>query len=379
MERIRLSTPKQILDAVPKLLGYSPVGSLVAIPLSGRRGGVVLRFDLPSLSNSRAVNAAPYASAVIGHLAYLSNIERVVFVLSPNLPFGSGPMPPHSELAEALVEFGDRAGIEVVLCLCRALDAWGVYGCDDPDCCDVGPRALGAQDAWREAAEPVIHAEIASAPAGRRRAFAEADERHAQVHEGEDDFSGMRQGWLAALTPEGGGSGLSDAQLAGLLCMLRGRRTSELLLITVAFGDRDELLSLSPIWASLLPGESTGPQLPAFSRERVRTAVACLRDLGALVDLDEEPGLLAGIAWLEWASGRASAGAAFAQRALARRPDDRVAASVVWLVERCVLPPWLSDVQDWLTDADTDTDTDADTDADTETETESGSAVWREG
>lgn len=346
MEQIRLSTPKQILDAVPRLLGYSPVGSLVAIPLSGKRGGVVLRFDLPVVPGRPPVRGA-YANAVVGHLAHLNSIERVVFVLSPDLPFGVGPRPPFSWLAEELVAASDRAGIEVVLCICRASDAWGVYGCDDPDCCDIGPRGLGTQQSWLDAApKPVDDAAIAPASRSRRLAFAEADERHWQLHDGEEDLTSMRRGWLTSFAPASLSAGPDDARLAQLLCMLRGRHTSELLLVTIAFGASDGLLSLAQVWGTVI-GESEQPRLPAFSRKRVRGAVRVLRELAALVDLDDESGLLAGLSWLEWASGRSSAAASFAQSALSVRPDDSLASSVAWLVERNVVAPWLSVVEEW--------------------------------
>ncbi|PPF47120.1 hypothetical protein C5B85_02270 [Pseudoclavibacter sp. AY1F1] len=347
MEQIRLSTPKQILDAVPRLLGYSPVGSLVAIPLSGKRGGVVLRFDLPSASGKPTVRATSYANSVVGHLAHLKSIERVVFVLSPDQPFGAGPRPPFSWLTEELVAAAERAGIEVVLCICRATDAWGVYGCDDPDCCDIGPRALGTQRSWVEAAaRPIDDSVVAPASRRRRLAFAEADERHWQLHDGEDDLPSMRRGWLTIFAPASLAASPDDARLARLLCMLRGRHTSELLLVTIAFGVSHDLLSLARVWGPVMSDDEE-PQLPEFSRKRVRRAVAVLRELAALVDLEDEAGLLSGLSWLEWASGRSSAAAAFARRAIAVRPDDSLASSVVWLVERCVVPPWLSVVEEW--------------------------------
>lgn len=353
MEPIRLKTPKQILDAVPRLLGYSPVGSLVAIPLNGKLGGVVLRFDLPTSSDDAPSKPVSYANAVVGHLAHLNRIERVVFVLSPDLPFGPGPRPPLSPLAQALVEASDRAGIEVALCLCRASDAWGVYGCDDPDCCDIGPRPLGDRSA-RDAAppRPVDEAQVDRASPARVAAFAAADERHWQLHDGEEDLDRLRRGWITALAPASFTSGPSDAQLAQMLCMLRGQHTSELLLVTIAFGDQEQLLSLAQVWGSLMGDDDEQP-LPSFSRKRVRRAVAVFRELLAMVDPDDEPGLLSAISWLEWASGRSSSAAAFARRALLSSASDPVASSVAWLVERNVLPPWLLFVEEWLDESET--------------------------
>lgn len=348
MKQIRLSTPEQILDAVPHLLGYSPIGSLVALPLSGKRGGVVLRFDLPDESREPATYAASYASAVVGQLAHLNSIERVVFVLSPDLPFGAGPRPPFSWVADELSAAADRAGIDVVLLLCRASDAWGVYGCDDPDCCDVGPRGLGAQRTWLEAAPRSLDESlVAPASRSRRLAFAEADERHWQLHEGETDLVTLRQSWLSSVTPQSLSAGPDDDQLAHFLCMLRGRRTSELLLVTFAFGESDDLLSLARVWGAVLADDHEPGPLPAFSRQRVRRAVTILRGLAALVDVEDEPGLFSGLSWLEWASGRSSAAAYFAKSALAVSPDDALASSVAWLVQRCVVPPWLAVFEEW--------------------------------
>ncbi|NYF13394.1 hypothetical protein HDC34_001688 [Pseudoclavibacter sp. JAI123] len=348
MQQIRLSTPKQILDAVPRLLGYSPVGSLVAIPLSGKRGGVVLRFDLPEVPEPSSAGAAPYANAVIGHLSHLRSIERVVFVLCPDLPFGSGPRPPFSVVAEELVAAADRAGIEVAACICRAADAWGVYGCDDVDCCDIGPRALGSQEEWVQAtAKPGDESLITPASVTRRLRFAEEDERHWQHHDGEDDLPSMRQRWLAAFAPDTFRAAPADAELAHLLCTLRGRHTSELLLVTIGFGAHSDLLSLAPVWSTVMGEEDVHRPLPEFSRRRVRQAAAILRRLAELVDLDDEPVLLASMSWLEWASGRSSAAAAFAKRALGVSADDPLASSVAWLVERCVVPPWLAVVEQW--------------------------------
>ncbi|WP_424467154.1 DUF4192 family protein [Pseudoclavibacter helvolus] len=351
MQEIRLTTPQQILDAVPRLLGYTPVGSLVAIPLNGKRGGVVLRFDLPAEEGQGGASTVSYASGVIGHLARLDRVERVVFVFSPDVPFGQGPIPPYSVLAEELASAADRAGIEVVLCICRAADAWGVYGCDDPDCCDIGPRDLGTQEHWLAAApRPADSPALPKAAPARRATFSRADELHWQVHDGEDDLEALRQRLLASFAPAAFAPAPDDAHLARLLCMLRGHYTTELLLVTIAFGASPSLLSLAPVWAVLMSDDDEHEQLPPFSRVRVRRAVDVFRGLSALVEDDDEPLVLSCLSWLEWASGRSSAAASFATQTLASAPDDPLAASVAWLVARCVVPPWLSVVEHWQDD-----------------------------
>lgn len=53
MPTITLTTPQDIIAAVPYLLGFHPCDSLVVIVAAGRRVAVVFRYDLPDPANNR--------------------------------------------------------------------------------------------------------------------------------------------------------------------------------------------------------------------------------------------------------------------------------------------------------------------------------------
>src|SRR5438034_5381714 len=68
MTRVRLSSPADVLAAVPHLLGFHPVKSLVVIGAGGPRGRIRLgfRYDLPDPPDAMAAHRiADHAVAVL--------------------------------------------------------------------------------------------------------------------------------------------------------------------------------------------------------------------------------------------------------------------------------------------------------------------------
>lgn len=140
VQKLRLSSPEDLVEAVPYLLGYHPSDSLVAVALRGPRHEVVftMRLDLPQ-PGARSV-ATSLARSVP---AYLANAEADQAVL---VVYGAtGQMPeglPHSRLVDATSGALRRAQIEILDALYVGAGRWWSYTCAVPECCPIEGRPI---------------------------------------------------------------------------------------------------------------------------------------------------------------------------------------------------------------------------------------------
>ena len=99
---VRISDPGEVAAAVPHLLGFHPVESVVLITLTGPEGasvGLTLRADLPPVRH-----AAGLAAEVTRHVR-TANPDGVLAVLVSEADDVGPPVPalPHRELLRELV------------------------------------------------------------------------------------------------------------------------------------------------------------------------------------------------------------------------------------------------------------------------------------
>lgn len=126
--KLRLSSPADVLSAVPYLFGFHPADSAVVIGLNGKQVAFQLRADL--------ADAEPDPAVYAEHLAGLVAAQGV----SQALVVGYGPMertePPLTALGAALRRRDIR-----VLDLIRADDGryWSLM-CTEEDCCPLAGR-----------------------------------------------------------------------------------------------------------------------------------------------------------------------------------------------------------------------------------------------
>src|SRR5256884_6581114 len=96
MTRVRLSSPADVLAAVPHLLGFHPAKSLVVIGAGGPRGRIRLgfRYDLPDPPDAGAARRiADHAVAVLAERRGTPRGPRGGGP-GPRVPPGMGTLPP---------------------------------------------------------------------------------------------------------------------------------------------------------------------------------------------------------------------------------------------------------------------------------------------
>lgn len=202
-DRVTLRTPTDLLAAVPYLLGFHPIDSIVVLGLHGPRVVFNVRADLPDAD----APLAPFA-AELARLFEANDLDRALIV-------GYGPAPLVTRTVLAVGEVMAERGVCVAEILRVADGRYWSYLCTDSGCCAVegtpfdptatevaaaatfaGRVALpdrealartvaapaGAELAASEEATRSAFAAVESAPAPRRRAgaraLAAAVERH---------------------------------------------------------------------------------------------------------------------------------------------------------------------------------------------------------
>ena len=126
---VRLSTPADIVDAVPYLVGFQPENSLVVLSLRGerRRLGLTARIDLPAARSAKAC-AREFAG-------YLKRDHATCAIVVFYPPSGGRSHPSVRPIADALTRHLERARIGVVDVLCVFDGLWWSLHCTDADCC----------------------------------------------------------------------------------------------------------------------------------------------------------------------------------------------------------------------------------------------------
>lgn len=141
-----LTSPHDLLAAVPFLIGYHPSDSLVLVSLKGEAIGMAMRVDYPSDSED---NFGQACDALVAHL-YRERSEGALLMAYVPMDRRDGE---HvlSELSLALT----RAGISLQESLLIWQGRWRSTLCIDALCCPAGGRALPEIYASRIAVEQV--------------------------------------------------------------------------------------------------------------------------------------------------------------------------------------------------------------------------------
>jgi hypothetical protein len=133
----RLTSPGEIVGAVPLLCGFTPSESLVLVSIKGGRSrvGLTMRFDLPPPEAEPAIVAESVARLEA------DGAERAVVVVFTEAVDGCGDLP-RSSLVALLRDRCRRQGVEVDEVLLVRADRWVSYVCSDPRCCPVAGTPL---------------------------------------------------------------------------------------------------------------------------------------------------------------------------------------------------------------------------------------------
>ncbi len=138
--KLRLSSPADLVEAVPYLLGYHPSDSMVALALRGARRRVVftMRMDLPQPDEGDI--AGPLARNIVAHLAHAEADQAVLVVYANGTREPAGL--PQIRLVEETTTALQRGRIDVVEALCVQDGRWWSYTCNRPTCCPTEGTAI---------------------------------------------------------------------------------------------------------------------------------------------------------------------------------------------------------------------------------------------
>lgn len=348
----------QFLSVIPRLLGYTPVRSLVLIPMTHGRSVGAMRVDLPPGDDPGTVE--PVASTVVGMLCRLSRVDGFAAVMYSDAVVADGL--PHATFAGALGRCAAASGLHLVDVLTVAGDGWGSHLDGGP------PRPLS--DLVTTSVVPgdqSTGADLPESAPGDRESVADA---LASLRASLEVLCGAR--------PEGepveridpaalaAACELSDLPrlyeraldwdahaLAPMRIALVGWCLARPALRDVALvqwsGDivrgedalaaqhrwEDEGAEYPPELASVMWGEGPQPE-PA----RLERALDLCRHATASLPRAQRPGALAVCAWLSWALGRSTHAEKYAVMAHEIDPDHGLAAIVRSFATAGHLPDW---------------------------------------
>jgi len=318
IHKLRLSSPGDLVEAVPYLLGFHPEDSLVALALRGRRRRLAftMRIDLPD----PGADMAHLADDIADCLAR-AGAEQAAFVVVGNTAAGYTGRP-HDALIEAVAHALPERQIELTEAVYSGAGRWWSYTCGNPVCCPVegiptaahgtsrvaaaatyaGLVALPSREALEQSLEPIGDAAQAMRPALISAVRAAA--RAAEPAERAAIRSGSIASIMAAIDDE---PALSDEAAARLIVSLAD------------VGVRDACCQWS--------------QTPrSASARRLWTQLA----RRAAAPFDSAPLCL--LAWFAYLDGDATLAAMAVGRCLRSEPDHRLAVLLQEALHRGIDP-----------------------------------------
>ncbi|HEY2043805.1 MAG TPA: DUF4192 domain-containing protein [Jatrophihabitans sp.] len=354
VDRIRISAPDDLIEAIPYLLGFHPTDSVVLVGFAGpgpmlgtaRNVAVALRIDLPTQP------VEPGDLHQLTDALARSEVTAVVCVLFvPGHGLDAATREGYEQLVAPIGRQLSSVGVELMDVLLAGEDRWWSLLCSDSRCCppEGAARALGCSLAAAQATVAGLVALDSRAELAAHLDGLPADQRHRldpQLAQAENRVTG--------------------ALLANGLRRLRRADTAALLKAAARFADSH------PCRGDIEPGTAR-PSMPRLSaRQTARFGVA-LTDLtirddvwlaideqsvdasSLLRDLirrlpepyDAAPLFLYG--WQQWRDGNGALACMAAQRALASDRGCSAAALLISAVENGLNPrttPTLREIPD---------------------------------
>ncbi len=142
-----LTTPHDLLAAIPFLIGYHPTDSLVLVSLKSGAVAMAMRVDYPSLDEENISQSD--CDALIAHLKRDGADGALLVAYLPDTALSGEQI--LSELAQGLA----RAGIELNESLIISKGRWRSTICGDRSCCPTQGRELPEISTSRIAVEQV--------------------------------------------------------------------------------------------------------------------------------------------------------------------------------------------------------------------------------
>lgn len=371
---VRAAGAAHFLSLVPHLLGFQPSSSLVVVPFAGRRSLGAMRVDLPTGDLDDLDRAAATIVGMVCRIPDADGLTAIVYT-----PDSAAEGLPGVPLLAAVSRAADVCGLLVADLLSVGADGWGSHL---DTACPAGGRALHEiDDAARGAGAPpdpapvlehhTAGAELPRRSAAERRAVGRAlhafeaalavvcgiprvgRRTPARGDEAVDtdalaavcELDDPPRLFEAALTLDP--ATLDPGRVALLTWCLSRPALRDVALVQWAT-DADggaAALDAQHRWEDgedyperlgrIMWGDGDGPD-----PDRLRRALAVVREVAALAPRRLRPGPLALCAWLSWALGRSSHAASYAQHALEIDPDHGLAEIMLSFVQVGHLPDW---------------------------------------
>lgn len=358
---LRAADSAEFLSIVPTLAGFTPRQSLVMLPFQGKRTHGAMRIDLPD----HRVDAAGYAEAAIALVSLVSGTDAVAFVVytdeSP-LHTPDGLVLPQSVALDELLGSAEDSGLRMVDALCVTPEGWASYLDDEPELRTVAdlpqpPAVPGIADIEGDQS---AGAALPSVDLAEKERVARALRDLGAVLDAPGRITGRENPQaLAALALLEDLPGFFESLLdepenrppfvtAALLWCLQRPVFRDVALTQwatdLARGNHalDAQLEFARSRTDV-PDDLGAVFLgrgPRPDPDRLRLALAVVRNAAARAPRASRPGPLTAAAWLSWALGRSTHAAHYLDLVREIDPEYGLAALLSTIVGAGVLPEW---------------------------------------
>jgi hypothetical protein len=136
-DKIRISSPADILGFIPHTLGFAPRESFVFLTLRGDTLGATLRVDAPVVADP-----AGFAPAMVDYLALDTQASAVLLAVYTDHAPNNGAQRPFHDHVEAMIQALENAGTPLKDAWLVTSEYWQNLLCDsDAGCCPPEPLA----------------------------------------------------------------------------------------------------------------------------------------------------------------------------------------------------------------------------------------------
>ncbi|GAA4164809.1 hypothetical protein GCM10022286_27050 [Gryllotalpicola daejeonensis] len=344
---IRLRSSRDVVAAVPRLLGYRPSRSIVFLNTHDDGRVSTMRVDLPEPAPPKVEKR--FITSLVGMLCKVPEVKRMLIVVFAGEPFDSGGDVPRASFIRPLIHRLLDSGFVVHDALCVAEDAWGAYDGHDagiPHALDeLAEAPLGAEGCEVAAEAPEQLAELPVVGYLARQAFDAAIDRAIRDTEVLRPIIAAEE--FVALDP----SSADSDELAAIMPVLLYPELRDAVLFTWAWGPDRGLELLDEAGriedGEIGPGDDTialdlmgiGSAEPP-DRGRIARAIALMAKVSALSPDDVAHMPLTVLAWLHWSQGRGSVAGHFVDRARELDPSYGLAELLQSVLRQGHLPGW---------------------------------------
>jgi hypothetical protein len=352
---VKAKRPADFLIALPRVMGYTPVNSIVVQTFQNRQTAASLRVDLPP-EDSRA-NPRLVADAIIRLISRVPGVDAVLIAVYTDEAWTAEDRPPRPQLVEAIVTRMASAGLGIVDALCCSGRVWASYLDAERGRFDENEKTRIDAELDGVGAPRDVEARAQGAPPIDEASSAQRDELSrasaAIMHDAGErerlwEWSAAHVLWTDAI--ESTPSDIPPEAVAAMLWSIRDKGVRDCVLMLMAWGD-DAGDRAAADTAMLRRGAAVpdGSILETFVGEgrrcpdglRIEGAVRLLRHLISLAPLPWQLAPFTMLAWFEWARGQGSSAGDYLEQALAIGPGYELARLFEQLISTGRVPDWV--------------------------------------